>query len=150
MPEFHGILPKKDSKWIRIKKSANCARQTIGRRKKWRANSICRVTITPIFENGQTKLFSEKLLEIADIFGVELHDLLNPDMRSVTILVNENHAPSYITSQNQGNRYDTGNAEAEIEKLNMTVAHQSEMLKQKDAELTALRDVLALLKQKLE
>ena len=32
----------------------------------------------------------------------------------------------------------------------MTVAHQSEMLKQKDAELTALRDVLALLKQKLE
>ena len=52
-------------------------------------------------ENGQTKLFSEKLLEIADIFGVELHDLLNPDMRSVTILVNENHAPSYITSQNQ-------------------------------------------------
>ncbi len=101
-------------------------------------------------ENGQTKLFSEKLLEIADIFGVELHDLLNPDMRSVTILVNENHAPSYITSQNQGNRYDTGNAEAEIEKLNMTVAHQSEMLKQKDAELTALRDVLALLKQKLE
>lgn len=101
-------------------------------------------------ENGQTKLFSEKLLEIADIFGVELHYLLNPDMRSVTILVNENHAPSYITSQNQGNRYDTGNAEAEIEKLNMTVAHQSEMLKQKDAELTALRDVLALLKQKLE
>ena len=101
-------------------------------------------------ENGQTKLFSEKLLEIADIFGVELHDLLNPDMRSVTILVNENHAPSYITSQNQGNRYDTGNAEAEIEKLNMTVAHQSEMVKQKDAELTALRDVLALLKQKLE
>ena len=101
-------------------------------------------------ENGQTKLFSEKLLEIADIFGVELHDLLNPDMRSVTILVNENHAPSYITSQNQGNRYDTGNAEAELEKLNMTVAHQSEMLKQKDAELTALRDVLALLKQKLE
>lgn len=101
-------------------------------------------------ENGQTKLFSEKLLEIADIFGVELHDLLNPDMRSVTILVNENHAPSYITSQNQGNRYYTGNAEAEIEKLNMTVAHQSEMLKQKDAELTALRDVLALLKQKLE
>lgn len=101
-------------------------------------------------ENGQTKLFSEKLLEIADIFGVELHDLLNPDMRSVTILVNENHAPSYITSQNQGNRYDTGNAEAEIEKLNMTVAHQSEMLKQKDAELTALRDVLALLKPKLE
>ena len=101
-------------------------------------------------ENGQTKLFSEKLLEIADIFGVELHYLLNPEMRSVTILVNENHAPSYITSQNQGNRYDTGNAEAEIEKLNMTVAHQSEMLKQKDAELTALRDVLALLKQKLE
>ena len=101
-------------------------------------------------ENGQTKLFSEKLLEIADIFGVELHYLLNPDMRSVTILVNENHAPSYITSQNQGNRYDTGNAEAEIEKLNMTVAHQSDMLKQKDAELTALRDVLALLKQKLE
>ena len=101
-------------------------------------------------ENGQTKLFSEKLLEIADIFGVELHDLLNPDMRSVTILVNENHAPSYITSQNQGNRYDTGNAEAEIEKLNMTVAHQSEMLKQKDAELTALRDVFALLKQELE
>ncbi len=101
-------------------------------------------------ENGQTKLFSEKLLEIADIFGVELHDLLNPDMCSVTILVNENHAPNYITSQYQGNRYDMGNAEAEIEKLNMTVAHQSEMLKQKDAELTALRDVLALLKQKLE
>ena len=71
-------------------------------------------------------------------------------MCSVTILVNENHAPNYITSQNQGNRYDTGNAEAEIEKLNMTVAHQAEMLKQKDAELTALRDVLALLKQKLE
>lgn len=82
-------------------------------------------------ERGESKLNMERLEQIADIFQVGLMELVAMS-NGATFNFNENAT--------QSNYY--GNSEkltSEIEKLNLIIQHQKELLEQKDKEIELLR-----------
>lgn len=82
-------------------------------------------------ERGESKLNIERLTQIADIFQVDLIELMTM-ANGTTFNFNENAT--------QSNYY--GNSEkltSEIEKLNLIIQHQQELLVQKDKEIELLR-----------
>lgn len=83
-------------------------------------------------ERGETQLKIEKLEQIANIFNVDIIDLLKED-RDLNLLVGD-----YNT--NYANKY-YGNHQ-EVEKLELIIEHQKELLAQKDKEIELLRKLL--------
>ncbi len=90
-------------------------------------------------EKGERGLDLVKLEKIATIFNMELSDLFDKNM---ICLVNEN-------SHHYNNHNNYGNQElsSQIEKLTLQLEHSQEIIKQKDNEISALKEVIALLKQ---
>lgn len=85
-------------------------------------------------ERGESKLNVERLEQIADIFQVGLMELVAM-ANGATFNFNENAT--------QSNYY--GNSEkltSEIEKLNLVIQHQQELLAQKDKEIELLRRLI--------
>nr|WP_202116100.1 helix-turn-helix transcriptional regulator [Glaesserella parasuis] len=92
-------------------------------------------------ERGETKLNLHKLEQIAQIFNIDVLELMNCEGKGVLFLMNE-HA-------NNTNYYgNPENLTAEIEKLKLTIAHKDEMLAQKNEEIIALKEIISLLKKK--
>lgn len=83
-------------------------------------------------ERGETQLKIEKLEQIANIFNVDIIDLLKED-RDFSLLIGDNNG-------NYANKY-YGNQQ-EIEKLQLIIDHQKELLAQKDKEIELLRKLL--------
>lgn len=96
-------------------------------------------------ERGVTKLQFDKLQKIAQIFNLDIVELITAGDKGVVFIANENKADnsSIINSS-----YYTCNTDVaiEIEKLNLLLTHQKELVAQKDAEITALKEVIQLLK----
>lgn len=92
-------------------------------------------------ERGETRLQYDKLVQIAQVFNINLSDLVD-DNRGFVFLLNEN-----------GNNTSTnyyGNNETliiEVEKLKLQLAHKDELLIQKEKELETLRKMLLLLEK---
>ncbi len=86
-------------------------------------------------ELGKSKLDLNKLQKIADIFQIDVTELINTD-KGFVYLSSENstHSP---------NNYNS-NGFQEIEKLQLIISHQKELLNQKDNELSALKKLLAV------
>lgn len=92
-------------------------------------------------ERGETKLSFDKLQKIAQIFEVDVVDLLESGNKNV-FLMSEN-------SQHSSNYYGNNeNLVSEIEKLKLMISHQTELLKQKEIELDHLRKIISLLENK--
>lgn len=92
-------------------------------------------------ERGETKLSFDKLQKIAQIFEIDVVDLLESGNKNV-FLMNEN-------SQHSSNYYGNNeNLVSEIEKLKLMISHQTELLKQKEIELENLRKIISLLENK--
>ncbi len=82
-------------------------------------------------ERGESKLNFERLKQIADIFQVNLVELIAM-ANGTSFNFNENAT--------QSNYYgDSGKLTSEIEKLNLIIQHQQELLAQKDKEIELLR-----------
>ena len=82
-------------------------------------------------ERGESKLNFERLKQIADIFQVNLVELIAM-ANGTSFNFNENAT--------QSNYYgDSGKLTSEIEKLNFIIQHQQELLAQKDKEIELLR-----------
>lgn len=82
-------------------------------------------------ERGESKLNMERLEQIAEIFQISLMELIAMS-NGATFNFNENAT--------QSNYY--GGSEkltSEIEKLNLIIQHQKELLEQKDKEIELLR-----------
>lgn len=96
-------------------------------------------------ERGETKLYLEKLNQIAQIFNVDLLDLLASHDKGVVFVMNENgdNASANYYSQNA----PTAAVNPELEKLQLIIAHQNEIIEQKNNELAALKKLIALLEQ---
>lgn len=92
-------------------------------------------------ERGETKLSFDKLQKIAQIFEIDVVDLLESGNKNV-FLMSEN-------SQHSSNYYGNNeNLVSEIEKLKLMISHQTELLKQKEIELENLRKIISLLENK--
>lgn len=95
-------------------------------------------------ERGVTKLNMEKLQKIAQILQVDIIELVNTENKDIIIMANDNVAndDSVINSNYYSNNI------LELETLKLSVAHYQELLAQKDNEILALKEIIALLKAK--
>jgi possible transcriptional regulator len=93
-------------------------------------------------ERGETRLQYDKLVQIAQIFNINLSDLVGSD-KGVIFFMNEN---GDNTSANYYGSNDT--VIFEMEKLKLQLTHKDELLIQKEKELETLRKMLALFEKK--
>ncbi|OOF84357.1 transcriptional regulator [Rodentibacter ratti] len=95
-------------------------------------------------ERGETKLHYDKLVQIAQIFNMNLVDLIDSE-KGVVFFMNENG------DHTQANYYGCDNSMAiEIEKLKLQISHKDELLSQKEKELETLRKMLSLLEKSIK
>lgn len=92
-------------------------------------------------ERGQTKLTFDKLNQIAQIFKIDVVELITKE-KPLFLLVGDN-------SHNYGSNY-YGNNEAliaENEKLKLTISHNNEIIQRQENEILALKEIISLLKK---
>lgn len=88
-------------------------------------------------ERGETKLYIEKLQKIAQVFNVNMSELLDDDSKDIFICINGDNS-------NHSNIKYSGNTELnhEIEKLQLMLQHKDEIIEQLRNELTILKHVI--------
>ncbi|RDF10187.1 XRE family transcriptional regulator [Haemophilus paraphrohaemolyticus] len=92
-------------------------------------------------ERGETRLQYDKLVQIAQIFNMNLSELVDEN-RGIIFLLNEN---GNNTSTNYYGNNDS--LIIEIEKLKLQLIHKDELLEQKEKELEMLRKMISLLEK---
>ncbi|MDG6894804.1 helix-turn-helix domain-containing protein [Volucribacter amazonae] len=93
-------------------------------------------------ERGETKLHYDKLVQIAQIFNIDVVDLID-SQKGVVFCMNENS--DYIYT----NYHNTNDSLAfENEKLKLLIVHKDELLVQKQKEIESLQKIIQLLEQK--
>lgn len=94
-------------------------------------------------ERGEVKLYLDKLEQIANIFNVDVVDLLNSDKRNIYLLISEN-------SHSSSNYYNSDSAlMIENEKLKLSLSHQEKLIEQYCNEIALLKEMNALLKNQI-
>lgn len=101
-------------------------------------------------ERGETKLHLDKLEQIANVLEMDIFELMTFGEKGILLFQNENE------NFNNINYYTTNsNLANEIEKLNLSIQHYQELLLQKDvlieqqkSEISGLKEMIALLKEK--
>ena len=93
-------------------------------------------------ERGETKLHLDKLEKIAQIFHIDVVDLINND-KNICVLINEN-------SSSSSNYYNSDNELIlENEKLKLSLSFQEKLIEQQKAEIALLKEMKELLKNQL-
>lgn len=90
-------------------------------------------------ERGETKLNIEHLQQIANVFNIDVVDLLK-ESGDFSFLIGDNSFLIGDNNSNCNNKYK--NNTQEIEKLELIIAHKDELLAQKDKEIELLRKLL--------
>ena len=97
-------------------------------------------------ERGETNLNLHKLEQIANIFNINVLELIKNDDKNVLFFMNEHNTDYYGSNEN---------LTSEIAQLKLIISHKDELLKQrdlvielKDSEISALKDIISLLKLK--
>ena len=97
-------------------------------------------------ERGETKLNLHKLEQIANIFNIDVLELIKNDDKNVVFFMNDHNTNYYGSNEN---------LTSEIDLLKLTISHKDELLKQrdlvieqKDSEISALKEIISLLKSK--
>lgn len=92
-------------------------------------------------ERGESLPSLERLDEIAKIFDVNVVELLNLNEKNV-IFQTQNQEVNYYQQS-----IHNENLQNEIDKLELVVSHLKELLQQKDNEIQALKDLVAMYKK---
>lgn len=87
-------------------------------------------------ERGETRLNLPKMEQIAEVFGMNLVELLSIEEKGDIYLANENF-----------NNHFYGDSTAEIEKLKLTISHKDELLAQQAREIETLQTLVTTLQQ---
>ncbi|MCW9732559.1 helix-turn-helix domain-containing protein [Avibacterium sp. 20-15] len=90
-------------------------------------------------ERGETKLNLHRLEQIANVFNIDVLELMNSGEKNVTFLMNDHNTNYYGSSDKQIQ---------ENEKLQLIINHQKELLLQKDSEINTLKTLVELLQKK--
>lgn len=92
-------------------------------------------------ERGESKPNLDRLQQIAQVFDISLIELIESDNKGIVCLINEN-------SDNNFNHYgDAQSFVSKIEQLELTIKYKDEILEQKNHEISALKEVIELLKK---
>ncbi|RRD91688.1 helix-turn-helix domain-containing protein [Conchiformibius steedae] len=101
-------------------------------------------------ERGETRLHLEKLQQIAQIFNIDVWELLGTENKHINFSMNESdYAQSTGISVYQNNYYGNEACHAENALLKQTISHKDEIIRQQERELNTLREVLALLQKQI-
>ena len=91
-------------------------------------------------ERGETKLNLHKLEQIANIFNIDVLELIKNDDKNVLFFMNDHNTNYYGSNEN---------LTSEIDRLKLTISHKDELLKQrdlvieqKDSEISALKEMV--------
>ena len=93
-------------------------------------------------ERGESKLNMERLEQIAEIFRIDVIDLISQEYERAIFMVGgmgDSHT-GYNTYYGNDN-----SLAAEMEKLKLVIQHKDELLAQKDNEIAALKKLVAAL-----
>lgn len=90
-------------------------------------------------ERGETKLNLDKLQNIAQIFNIDIIELMNNDGKSVVFHMNGNNG----CSDSVANYYQSTNNEVLVKEIE----HLNTLLKEKDKQIQMLEEIVQLLKQ---
>ncbi len=94
-------------------------------------------------ERGESKLYLDKLEKVAEVFDIELTELLSLNKQGLIYLVNQENS-----GNNSGFYFgETPNISVELEKLRLTLGHKEEIIKQKDELITQLYAQIETLKK---
>lgn len=94
-------------------------------------------------ERGETRLNLPRLEQLAEIFDTDIVNLIAQEDGRYSVSINN---IGNNISDNYQNIYDSQiQMAAEIDKLQLTVKHQAEMLAQKERELAALQEIIRLM-----
>lgn len=96
-------------------------------------------------ERGETKLRLEKLMQIAQVFNMDVLELMADD-KGMVFMMNESCDYMGATTYYHTHYAEVANS-AEIEKLKLIIEHKDEIIEQKNSELAALKKIIALLEQ---
>lgn len=92
-------------------------------------------------ERGEARVYMDKLTQIAQALDIDVIDLLSINEKNVIIQTHNqeaNYYKQYVHNENLQN---------EIDKLELVVSHLKELLQQKDNEIQALKDLVAMYKK---
>ena len=92
-------------------------------------------------ERGETKLRLDKLEQIAQIFNLDIVELLSSDQQNVFLISEHSNLSSNNYGKSSGNDFM-------IEKLNLIISHKDELLQKQSDEIASLKKIIALLEQK--
>ncbi len=88
-------------------------------------------------ERGETKLRLDKLEKIAQIFSMDVVDLISLSDKSVCFMVSDNLGSNYYNSE----------MDNEVDKLKLIIAHKDEILEKQRNEIQALQKIISLLEE---
>ncbi len=86
-------------------------------------------------ERGESSLTISKLEQIAEVFGVDILELMSLGESNI-LLFQEKDNMSFINSSQE--------LASEVRNLKQTITHKDELLAQKDNEITALKKLLTM------
>ena len=92
-------------------------------------------------ERGETKLRLDKLEQIAQIFNLDIVELLSSDQQNIFLINEHSNLSSNYYGKSSGNDFV-------IEKLNLIISHKDELLQKQSDEIASLKKIIALLEQK--
>lgn len=93
-------------------------------------------------ERGETNLNLYRLEQIANIFNMDLLELMNTNGRGIFFLMNENGDNKNYCGDNEKDYL------AEIEKLKLSLSHKDDIIQKQNDEIIALKEIITLLKNK--
>lgn len=91
-------------------------------------------------ERGETRLYLNKLEQIAEIFDIDVLELITPSDKNIFLFSEHSSLSSNYYANSE-------NLDAEIEKLKLIIVHKDELLKQQEKEILALQKVISLLEK---
>ena len=97
-------------------------------------------------ERGETRLNLPRLEQLAEVFDTDILTLIIPDDSKYSLSIN--NIGDNISDNYQNICDGRTNADGEIEKLQLMLKHQSEMLAQKERELAALQEIIRLMRER--
>ncbi|MDO4709181.1 MAG: helix-turn-helix transcriptional regulator [Pseudomonadota bacterium] len=95
------------------------------------------------FERGETKMGLEKLEKVAQIFNVDVVELINSDDKSVVCVIAGDSAYANATYYGSGD-----DLARECEKLRLEIQFKEKLLEQQEREIRQLQFMLGLVQEK--
>ncbi len=123
-------IMKVQKKIRELRKENDWTQEEMGKRMNLSRNGYAKL------ESGERKLSLDKLQKIADIFQVDITELLNSNQEGIVHLSSDErtNSPNYYNSH----------ASQEIDRLQLIISHKEEIIQHQNQEIEMLKKLLAV------